>query len=107
MAYSVLGVVGPLRLLRWPCFSGMVDLTCEARLKFAWLASVSGACHVELDKLPKLNNTKSKRSPKRLLVELVFLSFIQIESQKACLVIHFSTNQMQIKSNEKNVGGVS
>ena len=24
------------------------------RLKFAWIASVSGTCHVELDKLPKL-----------------------------------------------------
>ena len=39
------------------------------RLKFAWLASVSGTRHVELDKLPDLSNTKSKR---RLLVEFVF-----------------------------------
>ena len=31
------------------------------RLKFAWLASVSGKCHIELDKLPDLNKTKGKR----------------------------------------------
>ena len=30
-----------------------------ARLTFAWLASVSGICHVELDKL--LNSTKEKK----------------------------------------------
>ena len=39
VSYPVLGAVGPRaattsglarRLLRWPCLSGMVDLTCEA-----------------------------------------------------------------------------
>ena len=71
------------------------------RLKFAWVAPVSGTCHVELDELPKLSNTNSKRSPRRLLVEFVFFPFIRIKYQNACLVIHFLTNQMQIKSNEK------
>ena len=59
-----------LRLLRWSCLSGIVDLTCEEvdhTTHFALLASVSGTCHVELDQLPNLNNTKSKSSPKRLL----------------------------------------
>ena len=33
------------------------------RLKFAWLASVSGTRHVELEKLPKPFDTNIKRSP--------------------------------------------
>ena len=69
-------------------------------LKFAWLESVSGTCYVELDKLPKLNNTKSNTPRKRLIVESAFFRFIRIKSQNACLMIYFSTNQMQIESNE-------
>ena len=39
-----------------------------------WLESVSGTRYVELDKLPESNSAKSKRSPKRLLVEFRFCS---------------------------------
>ena len=63
------------------------------------LAPVSGTCHVELDKLLKLSDTKSKISPKRLLVEFVFFRFSRILSQNACLVVHFSTSQI-CKSNQ-------
>ena len=65
---------------------------------------------MELDELPKKNSTmsKKKKSPERLLTEIVFfVLFYLIKCQNACLVIHFSTNQMQIKSDEKYVGGVS
>ena len=57
---------------------------------------------------PKSNSTKSKRSPERLLVEFVFF-FILFESNVkiACFVIHFSTNQMRIKSNDFFFGEVS
>ena len=77
------------------------------RPKFAWVVSVSGTCHVELDKLPKLNNAKSKRSPKILLVEFVFFVLLESKVKMTALVIHFSTNQMQVKSHKKNIGGVS
>ena len=57
------------------------------RLKFAWVASVSGACHVVLDKLPKsiINSTKSKVSPKRLLAEFIFFSFYSKQMSKCLL----------------------
>ena len=67
------------------------------RLRLAWLASVSETCHVELDELPDSNNTKSKKIPKRLLVAFVLFALIRIKHQIARWVIHFSTNQMQIK----------
>ena len=52
--------------------------------------------HVELDKLPKLNEEIERKSPinKDLLSNLAF--------ENDCLKIHFSTNQMQIKLNEFN-----
>ena len=82
-------------------------------LKLEWIASVSGTGDVGLNKLPKPNGTKSRRNPKRLLVEFLFFFFVlfdsnvKIKCQNAFLVIRFSTNQMQIKSNEKNIGEVS
>ena len=62
---SVLGAVGrsaaavpvALSLGEWRIFHLSVEQS-TARLAFAWLAPISGACHVELDKPPKLNNTK-------------------------------------------------
>ena len=77
------------------------------RLKFARIAPVLGICHVELDKLPKSNSTKSKRSPKRLLAEFVFFRFIRFKCQKVCLVIHFFTNQMNFFFLESNLKKVS
>ena len=53
-----------------------------------------GTCHVELDKLPKLNEEIERKSPKRLLVE--FDAF-----ENDCFKIHFSTNQMHMKLNDK------
>ena len=76
------------------------------RLNFAWLASVSGTSHVELDKTPQIEYriTKSRRSPKILVAEFVFFfRFIRIKCQNACLVIHFSINQMQIESHQKKL----
>ena len=61
----------------------MMQLT--ARLMFAWFASVSGTCHVELDKLPNLNNTKSKTSPKIVLVVFVFV-FVLSNRKSKCLL---------------------
>ena len=47
------------RILRCGCSGGSVarewwisPVKQSTRLKFAWLTSVSGTCHVELDKLP-------------------------------------------------------
>ena len=72
MVYSVLGGAGPRSAAAPVAFSRERWMSpvkqSTTRLNFAWLASVSGACHVELDKLPDLNNTKSKISPKRLLL---------------------------------------
>ena len=85
----------------------MVDLTCEAVDKTTQVCvdfELSGACHVELDKFPKSNSTKSITRPKRLLVEFVFVSVFRIKRQKTSLVLHFSTNQMQIKSNKLQIG---
>ena len=53
-----------------------------------------GTRHVELDKLPKLKEEIERKSPKILPVEFD-------ASENDCLKIHFSTNQMQIKLNEK------
>ena len=88
----------------------MVDLTwvkqSMTRLELAWLASVSGTCHVELDKLPKVNNTKNNISPKILFLAEFVVFFIFFENQTSeRSAIHFTTNRMQIKSNEKIVWG--
>ena len=55
-------------------------------LKIKWFASVLGTCHVELDELLKLNNTKSKIIPKRILDELVFYLFIRMDQVSKCLL---------------------
>ena len=52
-----------------------------------------GTRHVELNKLPKLNEEIERKSPKRLLVK--FDAF-----ENDCLKIHSPTNEMQIKLNE-------
>ena len=82
-----------------------------ARLRSAWMASVSETYHVELDKLPSLNNTKEqKRSPERLLVELVFFfSFYSNQMSKRLLgdSLLDRSDENQTKSNEKHVVGVS
>ena len=54
-----------------------------------------GTRHVELDKLPKLDEEIERKCPGRLLVE--FDAF-----ENDCLNIHFSINQLQIKVNEKS-----
>ena len=56
--------------------------------------------HVELDQLPKLNEeieNRTKKSKKTCKIGCVCISL-----DNACLVIHFSTNQMPITLNEKN-----
>ena len=68
-------------------------------LKFAWLASASGTCHVELDKLPKLNTTKSTRSPKRLAVEFVFFRFTY-SNRKSRPAWRFTFRPIRCKSNK-------
>ena len=86
----------------------MVDLTCEAVEDTAHAASVSGTCHVELDKLPNLNDTKEQKSQKascRIRFYQVPGMFYSNQMSNACLVIHFSTHQMQTKSDEENIGG--
>ena len=116
MVYSVLGAIGP-RAAAAPVAlslgdggshlrsSRLHDSTVSSLLRFQEHAASSWANE------PKLIITKSKRrkkkSPERLRDEFVLSRFIQIKSQNACLVIHFLTNQTQIKSNEKNIGGVS
>ena len=65
---TLLGAIGP-RAAAAPVApplgnGGISSLKQSAvRLNLAWLASVSGTCHVELNKLPKSNPTNSKRSP--------------------------------------------
>ena len=66
MVYSALGTVGPRaaaapggRVSREWWLSPVKQWT--TRLNFAWLASVSGTCHVELDELPDLINKTSRR----------------------------------------------
>ena len=57
-----------------------------------------GIRHVELDQLPKLNEeieNRTKKSKKTCKIGCVCISL-----DNACLVIHFSTNQMQIKLDE-------
>ena len=54
-----------------------------------------GTRHIELDKLPKLNEGIERKRPRILLVE-----FDAFENDG--MKIHFSTNQMQIKWNEIN-----
>ena len=49
---------------------------------FAWLTQVSETFHVEMDKLPKLKNTKSNRRPKCLLAELDFLVVFNIKADR-------------------------
>ena len=51
------------------------------RLKFAWLASVSGTCHVELDELPNLNSTKEQWTSRRIR----FFSFFANQMSKGLL----------------------
>ena len=64
------------------------------RYMLACLLRFHGTRHVELDKLPKLKEEIERKSPKILPVEFD-------ASENDCLKIHFSTNQMQIKLNEK------
>ena len=47
------------------------------RLKFAWLASVSGTYDVESNEIPKSNHTKSKRSLKKGFFSNSSISFIR------------------------------
>ena len=73
------------------------------RLKFDWACfDFSRTCHVELGKTPQIESYKSERSPKILLVVLLFSRFFRSSIQNARLVVHFSTNQGQIKPNEKH-----
>ena len=54
--------------------------------------------HVEVDKLPKLNFDFRLNSTYEVVFFIFLLNLIfRINSENACLVIHFFTNQMQIK----------
>ena len=50
---------------------------------------------------------RAKKPQKTSSCGIRFFRFIRIGCQNGCSMIHFSTNQMQIKSNEKNIDGVS
>ena len=84
MVYSVLGAIGP-RAAAAPVADGshLSVKQSTTRLKLAWLASVSGTCHVELDKLPDSSITKNKRRPQIRLIESVFFVLIRIKHQNA------------------------
>ena len=90
MVYSVLGTVGP-RAAAAPVALSLGNAISPVkqpttRLKFAWLASVSGTCHVELEDLSDLNNTKSKISPTRShTYRIRFLRFNSKQTSK-CLM---------------------
>ena len=56
------------------------------RLTFAWLASVSGTCHVQLGELPDLNNKKSKTSLEKALCRILVFLFNLNQTSKCRLV---------------------
>ena len=64
------------------------------RYMLACLLRFHGTRHVELDKLPNLNEEIERKNPKRLLAK--FDAF-----ENDCLKIHFSTNQIQIILKER------
>ena len=73
------------------------------RLKFAWLASIPGTCHVERDEGPNSTSTKSKISPTRLLVIFVCFSFDSNQIMSKCLLDdsffdQSDANQMKTKN---------
>ena len=86
----------------------MVDLTCEAvdDTAQAYVACL-GFRNIPrpVGQTPQIESHE-RGSLKVRLVTFDCICLIRIERQNACLVIHHSTNQMQIESNETNVGGV-
>ena len=100
---------GPVSQIWWispVCEAGDdTSHVCAACFSFTNIHAASSWTN---SKLRDLNTTKRKRSPKRSIVELFYV-IVTFESKRlnTCVVVHFSTNQMQIKSNENVFGGVS
>ena len=89
MVYSVLGAVGP-RATASPVALSLGNDGSHLRRSRRHGSSLRGLLrlhvpHVELDKPPRLNDTKSETSPRRNLVEFVFFLFYADRKSKCLL----------------------
>ena len=86
---------------KW-CISPVKQST--TRLKLEWLAFRNMPRRV--GQTLQIEYLVTRRATKDFVSNSFFFVFVRIKCQNACLVIHFSTNQMQTKSSEKTCQGI-